>query len=95
MPSTNDVFQKNIDDIALILIRKFGLRFKQEDEKLNCPLDRWLDFRCRYIAPLPRKIALSNAFPKANLPPSAQRGLSILLKNSLLERMSTLIKVED
>lgn len=49
MPSTNDVFQKNIDDIALILIRKFGLRFKQEDEKLNCPLDRWLDFRCRYI----------------------------------------------
>ncbi|MNG96012.1 hypothetical protein D3C81_212890 [compost metagenome] len=80
MPSTNDVFQKNIDDIALILIRKFGLRFKREEEKLSCPLDRWLDFRCRYIAPLPRKIALSNAFPKASLPPSAQRGLSSLLR---------------
>ncbi|MHB2080709.1 hypothetical protein [Pseudomonas asiatica] len=80
MPSTSDVFQKNIDDISLTLIRKFGLRFKLEEEKLSCPLDRWLDFRYRYIDPLPRKIALSNAFPKASLPPSAQRGLSNLLR---------------
>lgn len=80
MPSTKEVFQRNIDEIALTLIKKFGLRFRQEEEKLSCPLNRWLDFRCRYVDPLPRKIALSLAFPKTDLPPSAQRGLSSLLK---------------
>lgn len=80
MPSTKEVFQRNIDDIALTLIKKFGLRFKQEEEKLSCPLDRWLDFRCRYVDPMPREIVLSRAFPKANLPQSAQRGLSSLLR---------------
>lgn len=80
MPSTNDVFQRNIDEIALGLIRKFGLRFRGEEDRLNCPLNRWLDFRCRYVDPMPREIVFSNAFPKANLPPSALRGLSNLLK---------------
>lgn len=35
IPSTNDVLQKKFDDIALTLIRKFGLRFKLEEEKLS------------------------------------------------------------
>lgn len=80
MESTNEIFQRNVDEIALTLIRKFGLRFKQEEETLSDPLDRWLDFRCRYVDPMPRKIVLSRAFPKSSLPPSAQRGLSNLLR---------------
>lgn len=80
MPSTKEVFQQNIDNIASTLIQKFGLRFKQEEENLSSPLNRWMDFRCRYVDPMPREIVLSRAFPKTNLPPSAQRGLSSLLK---------------
>lgn len=68
MLSTSEVFQGNLDEIALILIEKFGLRFKQEDASLSGPLYRWLDFRCRYVDPVPRRVVLSRRFPKANLP---------------------------
>lgn len=80
MTNTKENFQRNIDEIALSLIQHFGLRFRQEEENLSCPLNRWLDFRCRYVDPLPRKVVLSNAFPKSGLPASAQSGLSDLLK---------------
>lgn len=84
MTNRDEVFQRNVDEISLTLIRKFELRFKQEEEKLSCPLNRWLDFRCRYVDPIPRKVLLSRKLSKSNLPPSAQPGFL-----SLIRRFST------
>ncbi len=58
------VFLSNLDTIAADLVRCFGLKHEQETENLNDPLLRWLDFRLRYIDPKPRKVFLSNKFPK-------------------------------
>lgn len=80
MPSTNEIFQKNVDEIASTLIKKFELRFKQEEKKLSCPLNRWLDFRCRYVDPMPRKVVLSEKLSKIKLQSSAQRGLRSLVR---------------
>ena len=70
-----DKFQRNIDDIATNLIGAFSLKFKQEVGNLSNPLLRWLDFRYRYIDPMPRPVVYSNKFPKQNLPKSARQGL--------------------
>lgn len=80
MPSTNEIFQQNVDEIALTLIKKFELRFKQEEDNLSCPLNRWLDFRCRYVDPMPRKVVLSEKLSKSKLQSSAQRGLTSLAR---------------
>lgn len=57
-------FLLNLDSIASDLVRCFGLKHSQEIENLKEPLLRWLDFRLRYIDPKPRKVLLSNKFPK-------------------------------
>lgn len=57
-------FLLNLDTIASDLVHCFGLKHRQEIGNLNDPLLRWLDFRLRYIDPKPRKVALSNKFPK-------------------------------
>lgn len=80
MQSTNEIFQKNLDEIALSLINTFGLKFKQEEAHLSSPLLRWLDFRCRYVDPIPRPVAYSCKFPKVNLPASAASGLASLVE---------------
>lgn len=67
-------FHQNLERIALNLIAAYGLEFKQEINNLSDPLFRWLDFRLRYIDPIPRQIFFSNRFPK-KLPPSAENGL--------------------
>lgn len=55
----------------------FGLEFKREVQHLSDPLFRWLDFRLRYIDPLPRSVLVSKKFPK-RLPVSAETGLHLL-----------------
>jgi hypothetical protein len=57
-------FLSRLDGIALELVRCFGLKHSQETENLKEPLLRWLDFRLRYIDPKPRRVVLSNRFPK-------------------------------
>jgi len=57
-------FVLNLDSIAYDLVRCFGLKHEKKIENLSEPLLRWLDFRLRYIDPKPRKVYLSNKFPK-------------------------------
>jgi hypothetical protein len=60
----SDKFVSDIDNIASDFINCFGLKHKKEVANLSEPLARWLDFRLRYIDPKPRKVLLSNKFPK-------------------------------
>lgn len=73
-------FQSNLYQIAAEFIRLYGLEFKREVENLSDPLLRWVDFRLRYIDPVPRKILLSNKFPKKNLPSPVSSGLDSLAR---------------
>jgi len=57
-------FLLNLDTIATDLVHSFGLKHEKRTENLNDPLLRWLDFRLRYVDPKPRKVLLSNKFPK-------------------------------
>lgn len=57
-------FGNNLDSIATSLIRAFGLRHNKYYSHLSSPMLRWLDFRLRYIDPQPRKVWLSDQFPK-------------------------------
>lgn len=68
-------FDEDIEKICADLISAFSLRFKQEVPNLSSPLSRWLDFRYRFIDPQPRKIILSDRFPKKKIPHSAQQAL--------------------
>lgn len=77
---TKTRFYKNLDQIASDLIRAFGLEFTKEVEHLSDSLSRWLDFRLRYIDPIPRRVFLSNKFPK-KLPPAAASGLHNLVNH--------------
>ncbi len=76
-------FLLNLDTIASDLVRCFGLKHEQETGNLNNPLLRWLDFRLRYIDPKPRKVLLSNRFPK-RVPQSFNHALTYLIH--LIER---------
>ncbi|MFM0406832.1 hypothetical protein [Paraburkholderia dipogonis] len=58
-------FVTNVDQIASTLIEGFGLLHTGAVDHLNTPLLRWLDFRLRFINPLPRQIHRSDRFPKA------------------------------
>lgn len=57
-------FKENIDSIASDFIGAFGLKHGSDVPHLSGPLLRWLDFRLRYVDPIPRKILISNKFPK-------------------------------
>lgn len=56
--------QADIDDIARQFIIIFKLKFSGNISNLSSPVQRWLDFRMRYVSPRPRKIIYSNSFPK-------------------------------
>jgi len=70
-------FRANLETVASDLIKLYGLEFKKEVKNLSSPLDRWLDFRLRYIDPAPRNIVYSCALPKS-LPKEVRRGFNIL-----------------
>lgn len=72
----------DLEKIVSELIVAYGLKFKQEIHDLSNPLFRWLDFRLRYIDPIPRQIFFSNKFPK-KLPLPTENGL---------HRLETLIR---
>lgn len=57
-------FVANADEIARSLIKGFGLTHSGKVEHLSHPLTRWLDFRLRIIDPRPRRVHLSDCFPK-------------------------------
>lgn len=74
MDDTRSRFQRNLEKIVNDLVSGFCLEFKQEIHHLSNPLHRWIDFRLRYIDPIPRQIYLSNKFPK-KLPLVVEMGL--------------------
>lgn len=73
-------FGENIDALIERLMQIFELTHTQEIEHLSDPLLRWLDFRLRYVDPMPRPIALSNKFPKLDLPEEANTALNSFCK---------------
>ncbi len=72
-------FQCDIDRITQEFIDEFGLKYEQETANLTDPLLRWLDFVCRHIQLVPRKIIASSKFPKVPHV-DAERALTNLLK---------------
>jgi len=58
-------FHRNIDLIATELLDAYSLKFNQEASNLSSPLLRWLDFRYRYVDPMPRQVVFSDKFQKA------------------------------
>lgn len=79
MNDTKSRFYRNLEKIVTDLLSAYRLEFKQEVPHLSRPLDRWIDFRLRYIDPIPRQIFASNNFPK-KLPMAVAKGLGILEK---------------
>lgn len=72
-------FQIDLDDIAKNFITAYALKFQQEVENLQSPLDRWLDFRFRYVDPQQRQVVFSDRFPIIDLPTDAEDGLMHLV----------------
>lgn len=70
-------FRKELEEVCELLISSFGLSHSRQDAHLSSPLFRWMDFRLRYIDPIPRKILYSDRFPKA-IPVHIQRALEKL-----------------
>ncbi|MBR7792162.1 hypothetical protein KDM87_06085 [Undibacterium sp. FT147W] len=70
-------FQQDLNDVATELVGLFSLRHAREVAHLDNPLLRWLDFRLRYVDPIPRKVVYSDKFPK-RLPVSARKALKNL-----------------
>lgn len=73
-------FSKDVEQIAKDLIVAFALKFKQEVPNLSCPILRWLDFRFRYVAPLPRPVVYSDKFPRGDLPRATREALNKFVK---------------
>lgn len=80
---TRNRFRKNLDKIATDLIAIFDLQFSQKVPNLSDPIHRWIDFRLRYIDPMPRTILASNKFPK-RLPATVETGF-LALQKSIIE----------
>ncbi|WP_156954419.1 hypothetical protein [Paraburkholderia acidipaludis] len=57
-------FATDADEIARSLIKALDLTHSGKIEHLAEPLTRWLDFRLRIIDPRPRRVHLSDCFPK-------------------------------
>lgn len=79
-PALVSRFHENIESISRHLIEVFTLRFTQEIDHLSQPLMRWLDFRFRYVDPLPRPVVFSDLFPKSNLPRATRNALNSFVK---------------
>lgn len=77
-------FIKDARILALELIKLYSLKFDQEVESLSDPLLRWLDFRLRYISPIPRKVIFSKNFPKKSIPAETVSALEKLV--SVIEK---------
>jgi len=73
-----DKFHQNVNDISLSFINAFNLEFTQAVPNLDDPLHRWMDFRMRYINPVPRTLLFSSKFPK-KLSVEVQKGLDLLM----------------
>lgn len=58
-------FAANADEIARSMITALGLTHSGKVEHLSDPLTRWFDFRLRIIDPRPRKVHLSDRFPRS------------------------------
>lgn len=72
-------FLADLENIALDLIKAFGLRYRQEQANLSWPLMRWMDFRHRYVDPIPRPTTFSDKFSNMQLPADAARALHQLV----------------
>ncbi|CAI8833921.1 MULTISPECIES: hypothetical protein [Burkholderia] len=72
-------FQRDVDDIVESLISFVGLKHSKDIPHLSEGLYRWLDFRMRYIDPVPRRIVASNRFPM-RLTGAAETGLRAIEK---------------
>lgn len=70
-------FRQNVEKIAADLIAIYQLQFQSEVPHLSDPLARWMDFRLRYVDPVPRKILVAKHFT-THLPPAVEAGLSAL-----------------
>lgn len=79
MDDTRSRFYRNLEKIVIDLVRAHRLEFKQEVPHLSKPLHRWMDFRLRYIDPIPRQISVSKKFPK-KLPAVVEKGLHVIEK---------------
>lgn len=71
-------FILSLDTIASELLAFCGVRCHQDAEELSSPLFRWLDFRLRFVDPVPRQVFFSDKFPK-DLPPDAATALTALV----------------
>lgn len=72
-------FFQNLEAIAKDLIKIYALKFKSEVTHLADPVQRWMDFRLRYIEPEKRKVFASKEFPSA-LPNTVVNGLKMLMR---------------
>lgn len=79
MDDTRSRLYKNLEKIMTNLVMAYRLEFKQEIPHLSEPLYRWMDFRLRYVDPIPRQIFVSKKFPK-RLPAAVETGLHIIEK---------------
>jgi len=79
MDDTKTRFRRDLEKITSDLISAYGIEFKREIQNLSDPLFRWLDFRLRYIDPIPRQIFASNRFPK-KMPSAVENGFHCLEK---------------
>ncbi len=70
-------FRQNVEKIATDLIAIYRLQFQSEVPHLSEPLARWMDFRLRYVDPVPRTIRVAKGLA-AHLPPAVEAGLSCL-----------------
>jgi hypothetical protein len=68
-------FHKDAEQIAADLIAAYSLKFKQEIPNLSNPISRWLDFRFRYVDPMPRPVVYSDRLPKSDLPRATRDAL--------------------
>lgn len=69
-----DRFTATVEAIAESLVGTFDLRFKREVPERAAAVTRWLDFRLRHVAPMPRSALASDRFP-VPLPAAAVVGL--------------------
>jgi hypothetical protein len=77
-------FVQDLDAVAAGLVGEFGLRWQQTALKTdpNSAMQRWLDFRFRYVEPRKRNLLFSDKFPKA-LAPLASAELAVFAQASM------------
>jgi hypothetical protein len=76
---TTKSFIQDAESIAKTLIELFSLKYSEETPELANPILRWLDFRLRYIDPLPREVVFSRRFSERNLSAESNAALKIIV----------------